>query len=423
VIERVSTSRGEWIGAKPSSGFIVGPLLEELESLPSNVEVAVVDDLVPAPRRHRWRSGPWLNRFSFPFRNPSVLARGDFRGNVYLKVTSNPTSETWWLEEARKRLSSADTIIATLPKTFRATLPRGLAPAPAPWQAAKSLRVSICYRDRSDLTCALLSDLGEQNFTAESIELVLVDNQSQPKESKKVLVAARALPSRFRVIPIAYDRPYNHSAQNNLAVADSTAEVFVFLNNDARLKSPDVIQCLADYALEPDVATVGPRIVGEHGLVSAGVQIYPRAEGVSLCESPCPIFSRDLRETSGNSFACAAVSARVFRELKGLDETDFPSQYNDADFFLRASERGYRHLMLGTKEVFHQPGQTESSERDEVVKESYRRLLMRYPSLERYLGVDPRMERISAQLPLPGWAGFFHALFRGWAGVVDKVRA
>lgn len=388
-----------WVGFKPGCGIWVGPLQSDFEALPLDAEVAVVDDLLFRPRLRRWGLAGLVTRFSLPFRNPSIIARGDLRGSVFFKIPAQEMGG-WdlprWTAEARKRLAVDNGKVERLPNSFRWLIWKRNAyrfeKAREPSRTAKSIRVVVCYRDRADLTCQILEDLKKQRLDAGVVELTLVNNQSDPKEVRKVLDSAKELVSPWKVLPLDYDKPYNHSAQNNLGLKDSGAEVFFILNNDVRLAAPNVIQELSNWALEPGVATAGPLILGTRGLVSAGTEIFPEPRlpgGAGIRESECEIYSREIRETSGNSFACAAVNAEVFRSLGGLDERAFPAQYNDTDFLIRAVKIGRRHLLVGTEEAFHQPGQTDSRRRPEEVRQAYGRLLDRHRDLARFLNRDP----------------------------------
>ncbi len=428
-LKKIQVGSSVWLGLGHLS-LTTGPLKETLQKLPPQVELAVLDDLLLLPRHGRWRSGGALGRFRFPFRNRSLLERASLEGNFYLRVPADAApawTEEFWRTQVLVAAAGDPDKIARLESVFRWPLsgaPYRLNEVQKPERKADSIRIVVCFRDRADLTCRLLDDLAEQKFTAFRAELALINNQSKPEELEKVALRTARLPAPWKVEILDYDLPYNHSAQSNLGVRGSGCEVFFFLNNDATLHGTNVIQGLSDWCLAPNVATAGPRIVGDRGLVSAGVQIEPRSDtptGVGLCESTCPVFSTDVRPTSGNSFACAAVKAEVFRKLGGLDEVNFPTQYNDADFFLRASAQGLEHTLVGTIEVFHQPGQSDTRTAEQV-KASYHSLLRRHPQIADGLDRDPRLARLKPESAPGGPAKVVGNLLNGSGMALDWCR-
>jgi GT2 family glycosyltransferase len=160
-----------------------------------------------------------------------------------------------------------------------------------------------------------------------------------------------------------YDRPFNHSAECNLAAREATGEVLVFLNNDAELRSVTALRSMCSWSLLPGVGTVGVRIMdGDRGvLVSAGISTH-LASGPDYrafaAESTDPFLAHHNRETLGNSFACTAVSRRTFGAIGPLDEMNFPIGYNDLDFNLRCRRAGLTNIYLGTEWASHVPGRS-----------------------------------------------------------------
>ena len=69
----------------------------------------------------------------------------------------------------------------------------------------------------------------------------------------------------IRVIP--FDGAFNWALMNNLASAQTDAEVLVFLNDDTIVITPDWIDELASQALRPGVGVVGCRLVYADGTI------------------------------------------------------------------------------------------------------------------------------------------------------------
>ncbi len=206
----------------------------------------------------------------------------------------------------------------------------------------------VPFRDRADLTLRCVASLARQRLSGE-LELVLIDNRSTPEQARKVEAGARGLLGDARVQFIAYDAPFNHADQNNVAAEAATGEVVVICNNDIALLDPAALEQLAAWALRPGIGTVGCRLenperaAGSYGhVIPAGTR---RPFRPLLVENPDPAYGRFVHAVPGNTMALAAMDRARFLELGGLDSVRFPIGYDDTEFMLRCAERGLTHLV------------------------------------------------------------------------------
>ena len=241
--------------------------------------------------------------------------------------------------------------------------------------------VIIPFRDKADLTIAAARSAIAQRFRG-YLEIVLVDNQSRPESLSQIRTAlAEELEcGRCRLIP--YNKPFNHSAQCNLAVAESLGDVVVFLNNDAAIQSPNAIQEMAAWAVAPGVGSVGVRMVNpadRRETAGISLRLQPTGYFDSIVEEASDAFLTPfVREVFGNTFACAAISRATFMAAGGLDAVSFPNGYNDVDFACRLSLLGLRSVSLGHLCAMHAPG----ASRGRVDETSQKILLRRlYPQI------------------------------------------
>jgi GT2 family glycosyltransferase len=273
---------------------------------------------------------------------------------------------------------------------------------PRPDRVAQSISIIINYRDRPDLMAPCLESIAQQQVTARR-EVILVDNQSHPHHRREIeRQASSLLPSDIEVTHLTYDAPFSHSAQTNLGVSRATGEVLFMLNNDARLIQSDTLQTLANWALMPAVATVGPRVMGQRQrLVSSGIQVYrgTAKQPAGMRESTVVPLSQTIHSVAGNSFACAAIPRTTWETLGGLDHDRFPTQYNDADYCLRALEAGLQHIYIGTQAIYHEPGQSEHRTRDSTAR-LHQHLRDYHPELEHFAPVAPGMVSLKGASPL-----------------------
>ena len=238
-----------------------------------------------------------------------------------------------------------------------------------PDRRAKKTSVLIPFRGRPELTLRCLHALAGQRLSGE-LELVLVDNQSEPAEAERILEGAGRMLGPERIVLLGYDAPFNHSAQNNLAARAATGEVLVICNNDVVLQDPALLEQLGAWALWPGIATVGCRLEDpgrERG--SYGHAFQPPSDNPfapPLRENPDPTYGRFVHAAPGNTLALAAVRRDLYLELGGLDEARFPIGYNDIDFMLRASRQGLGHLYLGHVWAEHRRGSSRTGDDEDL---------------------------------------------------------
>ena len=238
-----------------------------------------------------------------------------------------------------------------------------------PERRARKTSVVVPFRGKPELTLRCIHALAGQRLSGE-LELVLVDNRSEPEDAERIFEGARRMLGPKRVVQLGWDLPFNHSAQNNLGAAASEGEVLVICNNDVALKDPALLEQLGAWALQPGIATVGCRLEDpERGVGSHGHVHLPPSEDPfqpPLRENPDPAYGRFVHAVPGNTLALAAIRRELFLDLGGLDPRRFPIGYNDADFMLRASARGLIHLYLGHLAAEHRRGSSRTGDDEDL---------------------------------------------------------
>ncbi len=321
-----------------------------------------------------------LLRVFVPFTDPFTVAALDNRARSAIRLQSGSDFELPDVNESLRKLTTADKPnIAHTPGLMRfigwpeqAPMTQWLPSKPA--ARAKSISVIVNYRDKSATTIESLAQIRKQQLEA-TLELILVDNQSRALEREAVENAVHQLfgdNPGVLVRHVRYDAPFNHSYQCNFGASVSTGEVLLMMSNDCHLIDGDTLQTMADWALEPGVGGVMPRIVGSGGAItSAGVSIQPandKDERPALRIQDCEVdyLSRVVRRTVAVTFACAAISRANWFAAGGLDAVAFPNDYNDADFSLRCARLGLTHIYVGNVEAHHQAGHGDRRTRDKA---------------------------------------------------------
>jgi glycosyltransferase involved in cell wall biosynthesis len=190
-------------------------------------------------------------------------------------------------------------------------------------------------------------------------ELVIVDNGSERDDTQTFL---RDVCSDSRVRVLDYNQPFNFSAINNFAVANTTSDIIVLLNNDTEPLNKEWLTELVCQASREDIGAVGAKLLYandriQHAGVILGLggdQIAGHAfKGKHRNEVGSLARTRLVQEYCAVTGACLAVNRDKYIEVGGLDEKNLAVAYNDVDFCLRLRELGYRNLWTPYAQLYH----------------------------------------------------------------------
>lgn len=186
---------------------------------------------------------------------------------------------------------------------------------------------------------------------------------------------------------IAYDAPFNYSAVNNTGCKHANGDIFLFLNDDIKVKSPDWLMEMVRWALQEGIGVVGAKLLHPGGTIQhAGVIL-------GLSGFAGHIFSGSADHTMGifgstdwyrNYYAvtgaCMMVRREIFEEVGGFDE-HFTLCGSDIEFCLRVHGKGYRNLYNPCATLEHLEA---ASRGTEIPKEDFRMSQCHYlPYIER----------------------------------------
>ncbi|MEJ8322438.1 glycosyltransferase [Kosakonia sacchari] len=222
----------------------------------------------------------------------------------------------------------------------------------------------IPIRDKISLLSDLIDSIKAKS-TWINYEIVVIDNGSVEAETLQYLAD---LESAINCRVLRDDSPFNWSRLNNNGAAIATGDVFIFLNNDTLVITPEWLENLASWALLPDVAVVGPQLLYEDGtLQHAGVVVglFGWAEHVFKGQSNAhhvgpfvsPALNRNVLALTG---ACHAISREKFKRLGGYDE-QFEICGSDVELCIRAHNEGYQNIYLAQTKLYHLESKSRSS--------------------------------------------------------------
>jgi glycosyltransferase involved in cell wall biosynthesis len=218
--------------------------------------------------------------------------------------------------------------------------------------------VSIIVPTRDQ--CALLRQCVESIRARSSYgnyEIVVVDNQSTEADA---LVYLGALAKSPGISVIEYNKPFNFSAINNVAVGQARGEIVCLLNNDTEVIAPGWIEEMVGLLMQPMVGIVGARLLYsdgsvQHAGVIVGVGGVANHAHLGFARNDPGYFGRAwlAQEYSAVTGACLMTRKATYHELGGLNEKDLPVAFNDVDFCLRARDAGYRVVWTPYAELYH----------------------------------------------------------------------
>lgn len=202
-------------------------------------------------------------------------------------------------------------------------------------------------RNHADVTARCLESVLHRSTYA-NFDIILVDNASTEETA---LALCREYAAHPQVEVIHWDKAFNFSEINNMAVKRASGELLVLLNNDTEVVSPNWMEIMAGYAIQAHVGAVGPKLlypddtIQHAGVVMLGTgQIAREAFKRRPCDSEEYFaLAQTARWVCAVTGACLMVEKRKFQEVGGLEES-LAITFNDIDFCCKLHEAGYHNV-------------------------------------------------------------------------------
>lgn len=225
-----------------------------------------------------------------------------------------------------------------------------------PLAAEPTVEAIVPFRDRPELLERCVRSLLDRS-TYQRLTVRLVDNGSERAETAALLATLARDP---RVVVDRDERPFNYAALNNAAVARSSAQVVVFLNNDTEVIDAGWVEELLEEACRPEVGAVAPMLLFPDGTVqhagaALGLHGYAGHPFAGLApDEPTPFGRADegVRNWLAVTAACMMVEREKLLAVAGFDES-FVVAGNDVDLCLRLTARGHRSLCVTHVRLLH----------------------------------------------------------------------
>jgi O-antigen biosynthesis protein len=285
-------------------------------------------------------------------------------GNAAVTAGTAPPSD-WdarWGPEDAVRAATLLAVAATGAETTPAGLVRVRHELP---ERLPSVEVVVLFRDKPELTERCVRSVLDATTYAGDLRVQLVDNGSEDPGVPPMVERLAADP---RVSAVRDEQPFNYAALNNAAVARSSAEVVLLLNNDTEVRTPDWIEAMLEHALRPAVGAVGALLLFPDGTVQhAGAAIglhgyagHPWQHRRPDEATPLGAPADGVRNWLAVTAACLMVRRSAWDAVGGFDE-GFVVAGNDVDLCLRLTDAGMRSVCLPHVELLHDESKTRGS--------------------------------------------------------------
>jgi glycosyltransferase involved in cell wall biosynthesis len=224
-------------------------------------------------------------------------------------------------------------------------------PEPAPLAS-----IIIPTRDRVELLERCVESIRART-DYRPFEIIVVDNGSV--EERTFAFFRRA--ERENIIRVLVETgAFNYSRLNNRAAAQARGDLLVFLNNDTEIDDPGWLTEMVSHAVQPHVGAVGARLwypdgTLQHGGVVLGLGGVAGHAFPHIPRGHPGYFNRAMlqQNCSAVTAACLVLRKAVLEELGGFDEKNLGVTFNDIDFCLRLTERGYRVVWTPYANLIH----------------------------------------------------------------------
>ena len=244
-------------------------------------------------------------------------------------------------------------------------------PEPAPL-----VSIIIPTRDRAELLKRCVESI--RALTDYSpFEIIIVDNGSVEPATTSFF---REVQRDDRVRLVVESGPFNYSRLNNHAAKQARGEILVFLNNDTEIDDPGWLTEMVSHGARTEVGAVGARLwypdgTLQHGGVVLGLGGVAGHAFPHIPRGHPGYFNRAMLQQNSSAVtgACMVVRKSVFEELHGFDEVNLGVTFNDIDFCLRLTQRGYRVVWTPYANLIHHESASRGHQRTREEQEEFER--------------------------------------------------
>ena len=177
----------------------------------------------------------------------------------------------------------------------------------------------------------------------ESIEIIIVDNESVETETIQYLQSLGLIPN---IQVITWNDAFNFSAINNFAAVQCQSDYVCFLNNDIEIKDPQWLKKLLVVAKLDDVGAVGCTLLyPDSSIQHAGIALDENtiAQHIAVGENNDFLAAKGITlpyAVDAVTAACLVMRKSQFLRMGGFNEDQLTVAFNDVDLCLRLGDKG-----------------------------------------------------------------------------------
>lgn len=224
-------------------------------------------------------------------------------------------------------------------------------------------------KDHADYLKNVIDSI-EQKTVYPDYEVIILNNRSEEEETERYFKQVQKTYQNVRVVDAMFE--FNWSKLNNFGIRHAKGEVFIFMNNDMDVITPDWMERLVEQAMREEVGVAGGLLLYEDGTIQhAGVvagmggwadHVFKGMKPVHY-GSPfiSPMVKRNVTAVTG---ACMAISRKTIEAIGNFDE-HFMICGSDIEICIRAINRGYVNVYDPNVQLHH----FESKSRDSYIPE------------------------------------------------------
>ena len=224
-------------------------------------------------------------------------------------------------------------------------------------QDYKPVSIIIPTRNLGDILDRCLESIFEKT-TYPNYEVIVVDNGTDEPATKEIFRKWEGLePQRFQCLEL--DIPFNFAKLNNFAVEKAAGDYLLFLNNDTEVITADWLEGMVEMAQREAIGAVGPLLLyPDNTIQHAGVVMGLRSvadhshRGFKPTDAGYHGQIISVNNYSAVTAACLMCRREVFDAVGGFDE-GLAVAFNDVDFCLKISHKGYRNVYLPHVSLYH----------------------------------------------------------------------
>ena len=210
-----------------------------------------------------------------------------------------------------------------------------------------------------------------------NFEILVVENNSTENETFEYYNEIENTHDNLRVL--YYKGGFNFSKINNFAVSQARGDMYLMLNNDIEIITPEWLGEMVSLAIQKNVGIVGAMlyypdnrvqhagvITGLGGYAGHSHKYHLRGKSGYMFRLSC------VQNLSCVTAACLLVTKQAFEAVGGMDE-EFAVAFNDVDFCLRVRNCGYQVLFTPYAQCYHHESVSRGADTSGEKKERFER--------------------------------------------------